>query len=117
MKERIVIGAVITVVIGFVAFCITDIAMGEAMSLECAVTGRYYVPQETTFSIDEDGMVSIDTDPEEFHVTVREVYGEHSFDISTLKSWYSNLTNGQVVRVGARLGRWTRAVHVKGIEE
>lgn len=102
--------------LGLMAFIITDITMGEPMSLECIVTGRYYVPPQTHVTTDADGTVSVDIDPEEFHVTVKEMHENRGFDVNTTRHFFNTLTNNQIVRVRATLGRWTQSIHIGGIE-
>lgn len=112
--------AVIVLAVGVLCLiggCVMDVVLGEDMSIECHVTGKYYVPEKTNISIDpQDGSVSVDTDPEEFHITVKEIYGDNSFDVKTSRSWYSTLTNSETIRVKAKLGKWTKMIHVGGLE-
>lgn len=101
--------------IALIALFILDVALGEPMALECVVTGKYYVPPSVNVTSDGDGGIDVSTDPEEFHVTAKEVYGDRGFDVSTKQHLYATLTNGQTVRINARLGKWTGSVHVGSI--
>jgi hypothetical protein len=110
------IAILLGLLLALISSWILDIAMGEKMSLECVVEGRYYVPPKTTVTTDSEGDISIDTDPEEFHIKVSEVNDGSQYDIKTSHYNYSTLTNQQPVRVRASLGKWTRATHIIGIE-
>lgn len=113
---KILVGIGIAGLVALIVFTVLDITLGEPMSLECSVTGRYYVPPQTTVSVDAEGDVSVDTDPEEFHITVDETDGSRRHDIKTSNHLYDLLTNNQIVRVSARLGKWTHSVHIGAIE-
>jgi len=107
----------ITALVAILAFYCLDISLGEPMSLQCSVTGRYYVPPTTNVMPDGDGGVDVSTDPEEFHVTVLEVGSEEIRDLQTTSRWFNDLTNGEIVRVKASIGKWTHDIHILGFEE
>lgn len=89
-------------------FFITDCAGGHDATTVAVITGKYYVPETTTISFDSDGGVSSTTYPEEFHVQSADIETQDAFDIRTTRHYSASVTNGQIVTVKWRVGKWTR---------
>lgn len=101
----------IATVLAFVmaaGFFIVDCAGGHTAATVAVITGKYYVPEHTSFSVDDEGMTTTTTYPEEFHVQSADVETEEAFDIRTTRDYSASVTNGQIVNVKWRVGKWTR---------
>lgn len=101
----------IATVLAFVmaaGFFIVDCAGGHDATTVAVITGKYYVPESTSVSVDSEGVVTVDTWPEEFHVQSADVETKDAFDIRTTRHYSASVTNGQIVNVKWRVGKWTR---------
>ncbi len=106
--NRILMGTILGLVAAILSLLIADCSMGQRATIEVSVTGKYYVPERTGISIDSDGHISTTTYPEEFHVTAVELEFSQGYDVNTTRDFFSMLTNGQVVAVSGRIGKWTK---------
>lgn len=116
MRENWPTVLIFSTIIVVISFVVADCSMGNAVVIECAVTGKYYVPPETQVSSDADGNVRVSTDSEEFHVTVSALEGGSGYDLNAGRHSFATLTNGQIVNVLGRRGKWTKALHIGRIE-
>lgn len=102
------------------AAVITDCSSGNSKSWDCRVLSKQYKAPytTTTASTDSDGQIHVETfnHPEEFHVFVVGLENEVQLDVNTTAIIYHTVTNGQMVKATARVGRWSKINYVPTIE-
>ena len=95
----------------FLVFLCVDCSVGRDQFIESIVRDHQHDAAwtETVTSIDSEGAVSIHTvyHPDEWRLTCSELAGEQSFNIDAGYSAYQSITNGQIVTIRTRRGRWT----------
>lgn len=110
----------ISILLAGLAFLISDCCSGHWKHLECSISDHRYYPAwtETTWSTDSDGNVSFSTiqHPEEYHLTAYDLADQSSLDIQTEPYRYNQTTNGAIVTVRVRIGRWTNVRWMPQIE-
>lgn len=105
---------------GLLLFMCVDCSAGSGKYYETEVLNHYYKPAWTEYhsSTDSNGRTTMRTTrhSEEWHVCCQDLEGAEVFDVNTSASIYGSVTNGQIVTVKVRQGKWTGWGYLSSID-